>query len=1174
MATQMAGSMNLMLLLIFTFLCCLEFDSSLVAGVAGASTIRRSDELKSSVSSLVSEGGKFTLGFFNITATASSYLGIWYTNDYRQRKVWIANPNTPILNNSGVLSFDSTGRLQIMSGGSTLVNISDQVGTGNVSATIEDSGNFVVKDETDRTLWQSFDHPGSTQLPGMKLGYNITTRQKWTLTSWLSDDIPATGAFTLSWERTQESGQLVIWRRGERYWISGDLKDQSFKYMPLLNANYFPFHYNLSYVSASDGSYFTFPVADERMQWDLKPNGQIVASDFIITPYEFCYGYQSDNGCANFPVPICRSHGKTFQQRRANSLGDPHSDQNRSLSIHDCMKSCWNNCSCTGFSSFEDGVGCTFWSGRFTNSLELVPNTVMKYVLVAGASTIGRGDELNSSASPLVSEGGYFALGFFNITATAFTNFTVTDFTYFGIWDTYNFYDQKEIVWVANPNTPISDNSGVVTIDSTGRLKLMNGGSTVVNISDEVGTGNVSATLKDSGNFVVKDETDNTILWQSFDHPSRTLLPGMKLGYNLTTRQNWTLTSWLTDDSLATGAFTLSWEPTQESGQLVIRHRGEPYWTSGELKDQNFEHMLLLNNYNLNLSYVSASDGSYFTYSNIGGYNRFGMLSGLDLYPDGTIVASDNVTAVFSPYQFCYGYQSDDGCENFTVPECRSRGDTFRQMRAAFMDNPETYDSNSSLSISDCMKKCWNNCSCVGFTNSIRQGVCVFWFGNLNYTLDDPDTEKKYVMVPENSPTEPPNSFIEPSNSSKGNKWWIWLIISVAISLLMLSLGCFYYSRMRKLRKEGEEKKMQEQYLFELTASDNLNNGNEAENEAREGSNLKIFTFASIAAATDNFSEENKLGKGGFGPVYKGRLPEGREIAIKRLSRTSGQGLVEFKNELILIAKLQHTNLVRLLGCCIHGEEKMLIYEYMPNKSLDFFLFDQAKQKLLNWEKRLNIIEGVAQGLLYLHKFSRMRVIHRDLKASNVLLDENMNPKISDFGMARIFKPNETEAITNRVVGTYGYMSPEYAMEGNFSVKSDVFSFGVLVLEIVSGRKNTSFYHLDRPLNLIGYAWELWKEGTALELNDPTLSNSCSEHHLLRIIHVGLLCVQESAEDRPTMSEVISMLSNETMPLPAPKQPAFFTGRSVPQAISSETNESSSKDRSINGLTISEMEAR
>ncbi|KAH0448063.1 hypothetical protein IEQ34_021863 [Dendrobium chrysotoxum] len=314
---------------------------------------------------------------------------------------------------------------------------------------------------------------------------------------------------------------------------------------------------------------------------------------------------------------------------------------------------------------------------------------------------------------------------------------------------------------------------------------------------------------------------------------------------------------------------------------------------------------------------------------------------------------------------------------------------------------------------------------------------------------------------------------------------------------------------------------------------------------------LSLISFSSILDATCNFSAANKLGQGGFGSVYKGQLPLGEFIAIKRLDAFSGQGLEEFMNEVKLIAKLQHRNLVKLLGCCIEGEEKLLVYEYMPNNSLDYHLFDPIRKEQLDWSKRFAIIDGIAQGLLYLHKYSRVRIIHRDLKASNILLDPEMSPKISDFGMARIFDANTTQANTNRIVGTYGYMSPEYAMEGIFSIKSDVFSFGVLMLEIISGKRNTTFHKFGKALNLLAHAWELWKNGNLLDFVDPSLGDKIPKNEVSKCIIIALMCVQENAVDRPIMSEIITMLGSENIALHDLKKPAFFIiGNEGPSELS------------------------
>ncbi|XVF27805.1 hypothetical protein REPUB_Repub14bG0140400 [Reevesia pubescens] len=415
--------------------------------------------------------------------------------------------------------------------------------------------------------------------------------------------------------------------------------------------------------------------------------------------------------------------------------------------------------------------------------------------------------------------------------------------------------------------------------------------------------------------------------------------------------------------------------------------------------------------------------------------------------------------------------------------------------------------------------------------------------------------------------------FLEVKKQNRSNRIpTLAVSLSAALGLTMVSACGFFIWRRRNIQDDRENS--QEVQLLNLVGG---RIGNEhsskifsGENEARSQA-FPSIQFDILHTATNHFSEENKLGEGGFGPVYKGTLADGKEIAVKRLSKTSGQGLLEFKNEVMLIARLQHKNLVKLIGCCLQKNEKLLVYEFMPNRSLDVFLFDSSLAVQLAWQKRFSIIKGIARGIMYLHEDSRLKIIHRDLKASNVLLDQEMNPKISDFGMARIFSGDQNEANTNRVVGTYGYMAPEYAMEGLYSIKSDVFSFGVLLLEIITGKRNAGFNKPNRVSSLVAYAWKLWSKGQGMNLMDQLLLESCVDTEVLKCIHIGLLCVQEDPADRPTMSTVVVMLATDTITLPLPAEPAFSVGRVI-----AEPTQPASDDRvcSVNEVTISNLSPR
>ncbi|KAE8790651.1 putative serine/threonine-protein kinase receptor [Hordeum vulgare] len=474
------------------------------------------------------------------------------------------------------------------------------------------------------------------------------------------------------------------------------------------------------------------------------------------------------------------------------------------------------------------------------------------------------------------------------------------------------------------------------------------------------------------------------------------------------------------------------------------------------------------------------------------------------------------------------GLNFSSGCTRTKELECSKQSHfvTLPKMKL-----PDKFLHVLNTSFDECTAECNNNCSCkaYAYTNlsnnsaMAQQSICLLWTG------DQLVDTGKYSNSDENLYLRLANSPVQ------GGKMVKIVLPTMACVLILacIALGIYKYKASKQKKKGIQNRPM----LGYLRSSNEIGG---------EHADFPFVSFEDIATATDNFSDSKQIGSGGFGKVYKddaimqGILQGNTEVAIKRLSKGSGQGMEEFKNEIILIAKLQHKNLVRLLGCSIHADERLLIYEYLPNKSLDAFLFDSTRQYVLDWPTRFQIIKGVVRGLLYLHQDSRLTIIHRDLKPSNILLDSEMAPKISDFGMARIFGGNKQEAKTTRVVGTYGYMSPEYVMGGAFSVKSDTYSFGVLLLEIISGLKITSPQLVENFVGLTTYAWRLWEDGKATDLVHSSFAESCSPHEVLRCIHVGLLCVQDRPDDRPLMSSVTFMLENENALLPAPKQPAYF----------------------------------
>ncbi|XP_057986275.1 G-type lectin S-receptor-like serine/threonine-protein kinase RKS1 isoform X2 [Hevea brasiliensis] len=642
-----------------------------------------------------------------------------------------------------------------------------------------------------------------------------------------------------------------------------------------------------------------------------------------------------------------------------------------------------------------------------------------------------------------VSTGETFALGFFSPGKSSYR--------YLGIW--YNKISEKSVVWVANRDSPINDTSGVLSINSHGNLVLNNRYQTTplwfTNVS-ALPTNNCIAQLLESGNLVLFHS--GSAIWQSFEHPTNTLLPNLKLGLDRRTGLNRFLTSWKSSDDPDTGNFSVRINP-EGYPQLFIYEGHVPKCRAGYWNGVGWSGVPFMQKVGFIFSYSYVNNENEISYSwnvvngsilTTGVLNESGFFHRLKWHEDKgrweefASLPRDQCDSygLCGAYGNCVrrngeidctclpGYQpkspqewyrkdGSGGCVRKNQTALCRNGEGFVEVTNVKAPDTSVARVLANLDLKACKDECLRNCSCTAYASmGVTEGSrCLTWYGDLLDTrVFTEGGQSIYVRVDALELAQYANKRKD-LLARKGILVIMILSVATAVSSVVLFSYCLV-RRQKRLSQNGQHE------MF-TSSSSTLPDDHPREKELdRSGSDphLPFFDIDTIVEATDNFS--NKLGEGGFGSVYKGQLSNGQEIAVKRLSKQSGQGIKEFMNEVQLISKLQHRNLVRLFGCCIHKEDKMLIYEYLPNKSLDYFIFEKSRKQLLDWKKRFEIIFGVARGVLYLHQDSRLKIIHRDLKASNILLDASMEPKISDFGLAKLFKEHQIEAITKQVVGT------------------------------------------------------------------------------------------------------------------------------------------------------------
>ncbi|KAG4386016.1 hypothetical protein AAZX31_12G187800 [Glycine max] len=723
----------------------------------------------------------------------------------------------------------------------------------------------------------------------------------------------------------------------------------------------------------------------------------------------------------------------------------------------------------------------------------------------------------------LLSKGGIFELGFFKPGNTS--NY------YIGIW--YKKVTIQTIVWVANRDNPVSDKNTATLTISGGNLVLLDGSSNQVwstNITSPRSDSVVVAVLNDTGNLVLKPNdasaSDSDYLWQSFDHQTDTFLPGGKIKLDNKTKKPQYLTSWKNNQDPATGLFSLELDPKGSNSYLILWNKSEEYWTSGAWNGQIFSLVPEMRlNYIYNFSFVMNENESYFTYSmyNSSIMSRFVMdvsgqikqFSWLEKTQQWNLFWSQprqqcevyafcgvfgSCTENSMPYCNCLpGFEPKSpsdwnlfdysgGCERKTKLQCEnlnsSNGDKDGFVAIPNMALPKHEQSVGSGNVGECESICLNNCSCKAY--AFDGNRCSIWFDNLlnvqQLSQDDSSGQTLYVKLAA-------SEFHDDKNRIE---MIIGVVVGVVVGIgVLLALLLYVKIRPRK-RMVG----------------------------AVEGS-LLVFGYRDLQNATKNFSD--KLGEGGFGSVFKGTLGDTSVVAVKKLKSIS-QGEKQFRTEVNTIGKVQHVNLVRLRGFCWEGTKKLLVYDYMPNGSLDCHLFQNNNCKVLDWKTRYQIALGTARGLAYLHEKCRDCIIHCDVKPGNILLDADFCPKVADFGLAKLVGRDLSRVIT-AVRGTKNYIAPEWISGVPITAKVDVYSYGMMLFEFVSGRRNSEQCEGGPFASFPIWAANVVTQcDNVLSLLDPSLEGNADTEEVTRMATVALWCVQENETQRPTMGQVVHIL--------------------------------------------------